>query len=281
MEARTPAETLTYVAGIGLVKTLRKTPATLILAFLGGAFIAFASGASNMAGFNLLANSETYGLGRLIVGMVFGGGLMLIILAGGELFTGNCLLIVAVLERQISIKRMLQNLFLVYTGNFIGNLTIALMMFVSGLFNSSNGLLGGMTITIAVQKTSMTFLPAFILGLLCNWLVCLVVWASYAARDLVGKILIIFFIILIFAVSNFEHSVANMYFIPAGIFAKQNPQWIAMAAVSAEQLANLNWITLFTKNLIPVTLGNLIGGSLFVGYLYWVSLRKGKLASSN
>jgi formate/nitrite transporter FocA (FNT family) len=109
---------------------------------------------------------------------------------------------------------------------------------------------------------------------MCNWLVCIAVWASYAARDVAGKILIIFFVILLFVVSGFEHSVANMYYIPAGIFAKQNPQWLAASGVSAQQLAGLNWLNFAVKNLIPVTLGNIIGGSVMVGALYWLALGK-------
>ncbi|MCL2127184.1 MAG: formate/nitrite transporter family protein [Treponema sp.] len=279
MEARTPAEILVYASEAGLAKTRRKFPALMILAFLAGAFIAFASEGSNMAAHNLFARAETYGLGKVLAGAVFGTGLMLVVLAGGELFTGNTLIIVSVLDRRVPLRKMFQNWVFVYAGNFLGSLCIAWMMFQSGLFNSSGGLLGGMTIKIAAYKTALPFHSAFFLGVMCNWLVCLAVWVSWAARDIAGKALAIFFIIGLFITSGFEHSVANMYYIPAGILAKQNPQWLSMSQIGAEQLAGLNWTAFFVRNLLPVTLGNIAGGAGMVGLLYWLSLGKGKSAA--
>jgi formate/nitrite transporter len=278
LETKTPAEILAYTSDAGTAKAGRKISAMLILSFLAGAFIAFASEGSNMAAYNLFANPDTYGLGKVLAGAVFGTGLMLVLLAGGELFTGNALILVAVLDRKVKIRRMLLNWLLVYAGNFAGSFCIAWMMYHSGLFNSSGGLLGGMTIKIAAYKTALPFHSAFFLGVMCNWLVCLAVWVSYGARDMAGKALVIFFIIGLFITSGFEHSIANMYYIPAGILAKQNPFWIAQAHTAAEQLAGLNWITFITKNLAPVTLGNIVGGAGMVGALYWLSLKtqKGK-----
>jgi formate/nitrite transporter len=274
METRTPAEIAAYASDAGLAKVRRKIPAVLILAFLAGAYVAFASEGSTMAAHNLLANAETYGLGKVLAGTVFGAALMLIILTGGELFTGNNLIIVAALDRRVTVRHMLLNWLWVYAGNFVGSVLIAWMMCLSGLFNSSGGLLGGITIKIAASKTFLPFHSAFLLGVMCNWLVCLAVWASYAARDATGKILIIFFVILLFVISGFEHSVANMYYIPAGIFAKQNPRWLAMSQVPPDQLAGLNWLNFAVKHLMPVTLGNIVGGSGLVGVLYWLSLGK-------
>jgi len=264
-------EILEYTSNAGIVKTQRKFLSALILSFLGGAYIAFASEGSTMAAYNLLANADTYGLGKVLAGAVFGTGLMLIVLAGGELFTGNSLIIVSVLDRKVTLKAMLFNWLLVYIGNFLGSLCIAVMMNQSGLFNSSNGLLGGMTIKIASYKTALSFHSAFFLGIMCNWLVCLAVWVSYGTADTAGKALTIFFIIGLFITSGFEHSIANMYYIPAGIFAKQNPQWLMMSQVSADQITNLNWFSFIVNNLIPVTLGNIVGGSCLVGVLYWLS----------
>jgi formate/nitrite transporter len=274
MDARTPADILAYVSDTGLAKTQRPMRSLLILAFLAGAFVAFAAHGSNMAAYNLLANAETYGLGRVLAGAVFGTALMLVVLAGGELFTGNTLIIVTVLDRRTRVRQMFLNWILVYLGNFAGGLCIAWMMYQSGLYNSADGLLGGVTIKMAASKTSLFFGQAFILGIMCNWLVCLAVWVSYGARDLTGKMLAIFFIICLFATSGFEHSIANMYYIPAGILAAQNPQWLAMSQVPGDQLGDLNWLTFFTRNLVPVTLGNIIGGSGMVGVLYWLSLKK-------
>jgi len=274
MEARSPNQILEFTSDNGTVKARRAVLPTLILAFLAGVFVAFASEGSSMAAFNLLANPDTYGLGRTLAGAVFGTGLMLVLITGGELFTGNALVFTAVLDRKIKITDMLRNWLIVYTGNFIGGVFIAYMMNKSGLFDSGNGMLGGQTIKIAAYKTGLSFIPAFYSGIMCNWLVCLAVWASFAAKDVMGKLFSSFFIIGLFAISGFEHSVANMYYIPAGIMAKGNQMWVEAARLSGEQLDGLNWAALFIKNLIPVTLGNIIGGSGMVGFLYWVSLKK-------
>jgi formate/nitrite transporter len=274
MEVRTPVQILEYASDAALAKALRGKLGQLILAFFAGVFIAFASEGSNMAAFNLFANPDTYGLGKVLAGAVFGTGLMLVLIAGGELFTGNTLIIVGVLDRKVKVSQMLSNWLIVYFGNFIGSLFIAYMMNRSGLFNSGNAVLGGQTIKIAVYKTQLSFHSAFFLGIMCNWLVCLAVWVSFAARDAVGKMFACFFIIGLFITSGFEHSVANMYYIPAGILAKSNPAWVEAAHVSLEQLANLNWLSFVIKNLIPVTLGNIVGGSVMVGGLYWAALKK-------
>ena len=268
MEPKKPAEILSYTNDVGIMKTQRSVKVVLILSFLAGVYIAFAAQGSNMAAYNLLANYESYGLGRLVKGVVFGAGLMLVIFAGAELFTGNMLIIVGVINKKVHLRKMLLNWFLVYTGNLLGALCIAWMMYHSGLFNSSGGLLGAVTIRSAAYKTTLDFFPAFILGVLCNWLVCLAVWVAYSAKDSVGKILLIFFVICLFATSGFEHSIANMYYIPAGILAKQNPQWLSIAQLTTEQLAGLNWVNYFIVNLLPVTLGNIFGGSILVGALY-------------
>ncbi|GHU85002.1 formate/nitrite transporter [Spirochaetia bacterium] len=277
MEARSPAQILEYTSDVGVAKVQRGIPGQLILAFMAGVFIAFASEGSNMAAFNLFANPETYGLGKVLAGAVFGTGLMLVVVAGGELFTGNTLIIVGVLDRKVRLRQMLCNWLLVYIGNFVGSVFIAYMMNKSGLFNSGANVLGGQTIKIAAYKTSLSFESAFFLGIMCNWLVCLAVWVSYAAKDVIGKLFACFFIIGLFITSGFEHSVANMYYIPAGIMAKSNAAWVEASHVGTEQLANLNWLTFITKNLIPVTLGNIVGGSVMVGLLYWVSLKKKKV----
>jgi len=272
MEIRTPVEILAYVSDVGVAKTQRKIHSMLILSFFAGAFIAFAAYGSGMAAYNLLSDPGVYGVGRVLTGVIFATGLMLVILAGAELFTGNMLIIIPVLDRKAAVKPMLLNWLLVYIGNLAGSIFIAWMINMSGLLDTGSGLLGGLAIKIAAAKSVLPFQQAFILGILCNWLVCLAVWSSYAARDVAGKIMIIFFVILLFVISGFEHSIANMYYIPAGIFAKQNPELLAMAGLSAEQLAGLNWSNFFVKNLIPVTLGNMFGGVVMVGILYRMAL---------
>ncbi|MPW27240.1 formate/nitrite transporter family protein [Alkalibaculum sp. M08DMB] len=264
-----PAEISRVAIETGVSKVKTKRINQFILAILAGVFIAFAAGGSNMAAFNLLARPETFGLGRTLAGTIFGTGLMLVVVAGGELFTGNSLIMAGVLEKQIKVRELLNNWLFVFLGNFVGSLFIAYMMVHSGLFNSGDYGLGATTIIIAVNKVSLDFIPAFYLGIMCNWLVCLAIWMSYASIDLTGKIFAIFFPIWLFITSGFEHSVANMYYIPAGIMAKSNSNWAIASNLTTQQLDNLNWSTFITNNMIPVTLGNIVGGAIFAAAGYW------------
>lgn len=249
----------------------------LLLGFLAGAFIAFASEGSNMAAFSLFAKPETYGLGKVLAGSIFGTGLMLVLVAGAELFTGNTMMIAGVLDKEVQLGAMLKNWFFVYLGNFIGSVFVAVMMVRSGLYDSGACMLGGMTIKIAAYKVGLTFSQAFLLGIMCNWLVCLAVWMATGAKDVTGKLLAVFFPIWLFITSGFEHSVANMYYIPAGILAKANPKW-AEAAVALgaapEKLDHLNWGSFLINNLLPVTLGNIVGGGILVAGIYWIVYKK-------
>jgi formate/nitrite transporter len=260
----------TILAGTNKAKlSVRKM---IILGILAGVFIAFAAEGSNMAAFNLLARAETFGLGRVLAGVVFGTGLMLVVIAGGELFTGNTMMIAGVLDKKFTTAAMLKNWLFVYLGNLIGSVFLAYMMTQSGLFNSGAHVLGGVTIKIAAVKVGLSFMQAFYLGIMCNWLVCLAVWMATGSKDIVGKLLAIFFPIWLFITSGFEHSVANMYYIPAGIMAKGTKAWADAAqaiGVTPEMLANLNWGSFFVKNILPVTLGNIVGGGIFVGVVYW------------
>jgi formate/nitrite transporter len=227
-----------------------------------------------MAAFNLFAEPTTYGLGKALAGVVFGTGLMLVVLAGGELFTGNTLMLAAVLDQKITVSKMLRNWLIVYAGNFLGSLLIAYMMVNSGLLGSGAAMLGAVTVKIAVYKVNLSFLQAFYLGIMCNWLVCLAVWISAGAETMAGKIFSIFFPIWLFITSGFEHSVANMYYIPAGILAKSNETFAQLSGLSQEALNSLTWGSFAVHNLIPVTLGNIVGGGIFVGMAYWYAYKK-------
>ncbi|KXG77586.1 formate/nitrite transporter family protein [Thermotalea metallivorans] len=272
-----PAEIAAATIQTGMKKVKLPWVHQLLLGILAGAFIAFAAEGSNMAAFNLLSKPETYGLGRALAGAIFGTGLMLVILAGGELFTGNTLIFMGVLDGKVKLSQMFKNWLFVYAGNFIGSVLIAYMIVQSGLFNSGANGLGGITIKIASYKVSLTFVQGFYLGVMCNWLVCLAVWLAYGAKDITGKILGIFFPIWLFITSGFEHSIANMYYIPAGIMAKGNPLWAEASRLAPEKLAQVNWGSFFWNNLFSVTLGNIIGGALFVGGVYWfVYIKKNK-----
>lgn len=247
----------------------------LLLGFLAGAFIAFGAEASNMAAFNLLSDASTFGLGRVLCASIFPVGLILVILAGAELFTGNTLILAGVLDKEVSWGKMLKNWFFVYVGNLIGAVFIAWMMNYCGLLDSGAGLLGAVTVKIGAGKTSLAFGKAFILGIMCNWLVCLAVWMAFGADSTIGKIFCIFFPIWLFVASGFEHSAANMYYIPAAIMAKVKYMDGALGiGASQEALDSLNWSGFFVDNLIPVTLGNIVGGCIFVAMIYWLVYRK-------
>ncbi|MBR0598632.1 formate/nitrite transporter family protein [Sinanaerobacter chloroacetimidivorans] len=269
-----PAEITDYTIRMAEDKAGGSFQKLLILGILAGAFIAFAAEGSNMAAFNLFAEPTTYGLGKALAGAIFGTGLMLVVLAGGELFTGNTMILAAVCDRKVTINRMLRNWVIVYIGNFIGSVLIAYMMVHSGLFASGADMLGAVTVKIAAYKVNLDFSKAFYLGIMCNWLVCLAVWISYGADTMAGKILSIFFPIWLFITSGFEHSVANMYYIPAGIMAKTNMSFAELSHLSQEVLDSLTWSSFLIHNLIPVTLGNIVGGGIFVGIAYWYTYKK-------
>ncbi len=277
----TPPEITEATIETAIKKTKMPALNTLLLGILAGVYIAFASEGSNMAAFNLFAKADTYGLGKVLAGAVFGTGLMLVLIAGGELFTGNTMIIAGVLDKKVPLRGMLKNWFFVYVGNFIGSILIAFLMNQSGLFSSGDHMLGAVTIKIASYKVGLSFSQAFILGIMCNWLVCLAVWMAYGAKDMTGKIFAIFFPIWLFITSGFEHSVANMYYIPAGIMAKGNQELIEVATslgVTAQKLEHLNWESFFVANLLPVTLGNIVGGGFFVASIYWFVYCKNKKA---
>jgi formate/nitrite transporter len=255
-------------------KANTKVSRLLVLGILAGAFIAFASEGSNAAIYNI----PWAGVGKALAGALFSTGLMLVIVAGSELFTGNTLMVAALAQKRIGWSGLFKNWVTVYIGNLIGAVLIAWFIFMSGQLDFSNGLLGGFTIKTAAYKISMGFSKAFFMGIMCNWLVSLAVWMAYGAKDMTGRLLAIFFPIWLFITSGFEHCVANMYYIPAGILAKSNSQWVEQAislGASAEKINSLNWLSFLTHNLMPVTLGNIVGGVVFTGMAYWfVYLRK-------
>lgn len=271
MSALTTGEILEKVSDSGIAKAEGKTLRLLIWALLAGAYIAFGAQASQMVSFNLLADPDSLGVGRLVSAAVFPVGLMMVVLCGAELFTGNCLMIIGVLDRKIRISGMLRNWVLVYLGNFLGALLVVALMKSTGLWETGSGLLGASVIKTAQAKVQLSFGQAFVRGILCNWLVCLAVWMSTGARETVSKIFAIWFCIGLFVISGFEHSIANMYFIPAGIAAAADSGLTQLAGCDVSVLTVGNFLV---KNLLPVTLGNILGGGLFVGMVYWFTGRK-------
>lgn len=269
-----PNEILEHSIKVGKVKASSKAGRLVVLGILAGAFIALAAVGANTAGSNLLLDVNTFGIGKLVTGFVFTVGLMLVVLAGGELFTGNCLMITSVLDKEIKIKDMLRNWVIVYIANFVGAVLVAFLIYESGALNG--GMVGAITVKIAASKVSLSFVQAFILGIFCNFLVCLAVWIAFGADTTTGKIFGMFFPILLFVTSGFEHSIANMYYIPAGLFAKANEGFVAASGATSEALSNLTWGGFLANNLLPVTIGNIVGGAIFVGMAYWYSYKKAK-----
>lgn len=264
----------------------------LVLGILAGAYIALGAELSTMIT-NDLAKFVGDGLSRLFGGFVFSLGLILVVIGGAELFTGNTLMVTGWLEGKINGRQVLRNWTIVYCANFIGAILLAWFFYNSGLWKVNGGLVGAKAVLIANSKANLAWNEALVRGILCNWLVCLAVWLASASRDGVSKILAIVFPVTAFVASGFEHSIANMYFIPTGIFLKSQAAVLPAVATAlgtdpagaTAALANLNWGSFLVKNLIPVTIGNIIGGALFVGAFYWsVFLRpswKGPSKSSN
>jgi formate/nitrite transporter len=261
-----PKEVASKSSETGLSKCKLPILKMFILAILAGIYIAFGAEL-----FLLVGSDSTLGFGftRFLSASVFTVGLMLVVVGGAELFTGNNLMIIAVLDKKAKWTELIRSWVVVYIGNFIGSIILALFLFWSGTWGLNNNLVGANALKVASSKISLSFVQAFFRGVLCNWLVCLAVWLSMASKDVIGKLFAIYFPIMAFVTSGFEHSVANMFVIPYGILLKAVPDVIKASGKTIADFANLNYVTLFTKNLIPVTLGNILGGAVFVGVVYW------------
>ncbi|HEU0265231.1 MAG TPA: formate/nitrite transporter family protein [Geobacterales bacterium] len=260
----TPAETIEAIAEGGRRVLNQTWPRTLVLSLLAGFYIAFGAQLATVVTQDAAAHLGV-GLARFLGGSVFSIGLMLVVICGAELFTGNSMLASSVLHGRISIRKLADNWLLVLFGNLVGSLFFAWLMFESGLWRS--GTVAQQAMAIASAKSNIPFTEAFIRGILCNWLVCLAVFMATAARDVTGKILACYLPIMTFVTSGFEHSVANMYFIPAGLFLSRQ------LGISEP---GLDWHGFLLGNILPVTLGNVAGGVIFVASAYWYVHLKGK-----
>jgi formate transporter len=263
----TPAEMAKKVEAASIRKANLNFMSLLALAVLAGAFIAFGAQFYTLAIFD---STMSLGFTRLIGGLAFSVGLILVIVAGAELFTGNNLIIMGVASRTVTYKQLLRNWSVSYLGNFIGAILIVFIIFLTNQWKIKGGLLGANAVLIAANKVNLTFVEGFTRGMLCNALVCLAVWLCFSARTVVSKIAAIIFPITAFVASGFEHSIANMYFIPYGMLLKNNPMVMeAFLELSPNtDLSNLNLIG-FLGNLLSVTAGNIIGGAFVVGLAYW------------
>lgn len=269
VEAYSPQEIARRVADVAKKKSTLDLFRLFVLATLAGVFIALG------AEFFTLVVHDSHlplGLTKLIGGVVFSLGLILVVLAGAELFTGNTLMVLGFVERMISTRRLWRSWSIVYLGNFIGSLILVLLMYYSGQWALNSSMVGAEALLIANSKVNLAFHIAFTRGILCNILVCLAVWLCFGARTTTDKILAVIFPITAFVASGFEHCVANMYFIPLGVILKSQPEVVVAAeAMTGAPLAlgNLSWSGFIVKNLIPVTLGNIVGGGVLVGLVYW------------
>jgi len=273
MDALLPAAMAAKAEDVGVAKAGMDAVTMLLLSVLAGAFIALG------AEFCTVAITGTgpilgFGLTKLVGGLVFCVGLILVIVAGAELFTGNSLILMATISGKVSVVRLLRNWIIVFIGNFVGSVATAYLLYLSEQYKMGGNAVGVTAITIAVGKCSDTFWPLFIKAIYCNAMVCLAVWLCFSARTSTDKILCILFPITGFVASGFEHCVANMYFIPIGIFLKSQAE---VVAAYGKDVSSLTWINFWRVNILPVTLGNIIGGAGFVGGFYWLIYQRKKV----
>ena len=269
LDALPPAQVARKAETVGLAKAGMPTFDVFVLSVLAGAFIALgAIFATTVAA----GGAELpYGVVRLLAGLTFTLGLILVVVAGAELFTGNNLIVMAWASRRVATVALLGNWVVVWIGNFVGAFGTALIVYVSEQYTFGGGAVGQTALGIAATKTSLGFVQAVALGILCNALVCLAVWLTYGAHTTTDKILAIIPPIAAFVAAGFEHSVANMYFISIGLLVKSDDDFVAgLDPETAPDLSGLTWGSFFLDNLLPVTIGNVIGGALMVGAVYWL-----------
>ena len=269
----TPAEIVEANVKAGEGKGNLPLGKMILMGMLAGAFIAIGGAASNTAAHAI----ENVGVARTVAGAIFGVGLMLVVFMGAELFTGNCLMITSVMDKKITWAKAIRNLVVVYFSNLLGALIFDALLVYSGNLNYTSGLLGAYTIKVAIGKIALSPVQCITSGILCNILVCFAVLMAVAAKDIVGKIWAIFFPIWAFVICGFEHCVANMFYIPAGMMAKANPVYVEKAieayGLTMEQIDGLTVMNSLV-NFIPVTIGNIIGGIIFVGLPMYLIHRK-------
>lgn len=246
----------------------------ILLGLMAGAFIAFGGATSSAA----IHNISNQGVAKALAGAIFPVGLMMIVFVGGELFTGDCLMLAGVIDKRFSALQLIKTLIIVWLSNMAGAVLIATLVYYSGLLDYTSGALGAFTIKVAYGKCTITPFKAICSGILCNILVCIAVLMATAARDIAGKVWAIFFPICAFVVGGWEHCVANMFYIPAGIIAATNDTYVAKAeelyGITAAQISASVNVGGFISNLIPVTIGNILGGMVFVALPLYVIHKK-------
>lgn len=270
-----PTEMAKKAEDVGLKKANLDFWTLFALSILAGAFIAL--GAVFATTVSTGGSALPYGINRVMTGLAFCLGLILVIVGGAELFTGNTLIIMGFMSGKIPLVRLLRNWGIVYLGNLVGSVLTAVAMFFSKQYTFAGGSVGLNILNIAEGKTSLGFVQAVVLGVICNALVCLAVWLTFSAGTTTDKILAIIFPITAFVAAGTEHSVANMYFIPIGLLVKffGGAEFFESIGKTALDFPNLTMGNFFVDNLLPVTIGNIIGGAVMVGLIYWfIFLRK-------
>jgi formate/nitrite transporter len=272
LDALPPASVAAKAETVGVAKAHMGPLDVFALSVLAGAFIAL--GAIFATTVSSGGAELPYGVVRLLAGVTFSLGLVLVVVAGAELFTGNNLIVMAWASRRVSTARLLGNWAIVWVGNFVGAFATAVIVYVSKQYTFGGGEVGETALTIASTKTSLGFSEAVALGMLCNALVCLAVWLTYGAHTTADKILAVVLPIAAFVAAGFEHSVANMYFISIGLLIESDEAFVASLDPPPD-LSGLSWSSFFADNLLPVTIGNIVGGAVMVGAVYWfVYLRR-------
>jgi formate/nitrite transporter len=281
IDALLPAEMAARAEYLGVRKAEMPFLKMFMLSVLAGAFISLGAifattiGAGGMSvtaadGAVAFTTGLPYGVTRLLMGLVFSLGLILVVVGGAELFTGNNLIVMAWANGKVTGGALIRNWIIVYLGNFVGSLATVILMFYTKQYTFGSNAVGITALKIGVAKVDLTFIQAIALGILCNALVCLAVWLTYSARSTVDKIFAIIFPITAFVAAGFEHSIANMYFIPYALFIKNfDPNFVTTVGDKVAKLDLLTWQAFLVKNLIPVTIGNIIGGAVMVAGIYW------------
>lgn len=269
----TPKEIIEGNMNGAVTKANLKLTKMIALGIMAGMFIALGGATSNTA----VHAINNVGLARTLAGVIFPVGLLMIVLVGGELFTGNCLMVMSAIDKRIKVSQLIRNLVVVFISNLTGSLIIDFLIFYSGNLDYSGGGLGAYTIKVALSKATISPAKAIASGILCNILVCIAILMGAAAKDIAGKVLAIWFPIFAFVIGGFEHIVANMFYIPTGMLAATNPVYVAKAeelyGITGEQLNQLNLSGLL-HNFIPVTIGNILGGMVFIGcILYFINVQ--------
>jgi formate/nitrite transporter len=265
MDAFAPAEIAALVETRGVAKAGAAAITTFVLAVLAGAFI----GLGGVLSTTVATGSELgFGPTRWLAGAAFSLGLILVVIAGAELFTGNNLIVLSVVSRRVSVGRLLRNWGIVYVGNLVGALSIVVFVWLAEWWKQGDLAVGQTAVGIAAAKASLPFWVVFYRGILANALVCLAIWLATGGRSVIDKVVAIVFPISAFVAAGFEHSIANMYFIPLGLLLKDEPGLAAGAPVTPEQMAGLD-VGGFLTNLTGATLGNILGGAVLVGLVYW------------